>query len=357
MQKFSRTDYAGLETSKFRGVLMVKFFIPAENGGPERTEVFKDGCWVDMVNPTDDECEDVSLASGVPEYMIKAALDEEERARADFDDGCSMFILDCPIIEETANGDSYTTLPLAIIYNEKCILTVCLKGNNVLKDFIVGREKIFCEKHEHFALTFMMGNVKRFLYCLKQIDRKNHRIQSEVDKSMRNEEIIQLLDLQNSLVYFSTSLNSNERVHEKFCKAALASATQEYLDFYEDISIENKQAIETCNIYKNILSVTMDAYGSVISNNANDSMKKLTIITILLAAPTLIAGLWGMNMPVPFQQGVSFADTIWFWVMSGVALVITVVLAVILFKGKPVHKKNNVKKKKKDKKDNRDGEN
>ena len=94
---------------------MVNFFVTAKSGGLERAELFKNKCWVDMVNPTDDECEDVSAASGVPEYMIKAALDEEERARADFDDGCSMFILDCPIIEETATGDSYTTLPLAVI--------------------------------------------------------------------------------------------------------------------------------------------------------------------------------------------------------------------------------------------------
>lgn len=336
---------------------MVNFFVTAKSGGLERAELFKNKCWVDMVNPTDDECEDVSAASGVPEYMIKAALDEEERARADFDDGCSMFILDCPIIEETATGDSYTTLPLAVIYNERCIITVCLKGNNVLKDFIVGREKIFCDKPTHFALTFMMGNAKRFLYCLKQIDRKNHRIQNEVDKTMKNEEIIQLLDLQNSLVYFSTSLNSNERVHEKFSKTQSVAATQDYLDLYEDVVIENKQAIETCNIYKNILSVTMDAYGSIISNNANDSMKKLTIITILLAVPTLIAGLWGMNMPVPFQQGVTAAETVWFWVMAGIALLITVVLAVILFKGNPARRINKIKKKRTEKKKRRTGDN
>lgn len=335
---------------------MVNFFISAANGGLNRAEIFKDKCWVDMVNPTDDECEDVSAASGVPEYMIKAALDEEERARADFDDGCSMFILDCPVIEETATGDSYTTLPLAVIYNEKCIITVCLKGNNVLKDFIVGREKIFCDRPTHFALAFMMGNAKRFLYCLKQIDRKNHRIQSEVDKTMKNEEIVQLLDLQNSLVYFSTSLNSNERVHEKFCKVETISAKQDLLDLYEDVAIENKQAIETCNIYKNILSVTMDAYGSIISNNANDSMKKLTIITILLAVPTLIAGLWGMNMPVPFQQGVTAAETVWFWVITALSITVCAVLAVVLLKGNIIKTSKKAKKKKKEKRNRRSGE-
>ncbi len=240
---------------------MVKFFISAENGKLEKTDDFKDLCWVDLVNPTDDECEDVSRVTGVPEDMIKAALDEEERARSEFDEGCSMFLVDCPILEEGDNGDIYTTLPLAIIYNKRCIVTVCLKGNTVLKDFISGRERIYCDKPVHFALTFMLDNAKRFLYCLKQIDRKNHRIQAEAGKTMKNAEIIQLLDLQNSLVYFSTSLNSNERVHEKLSKAEAVSTREDYQDLYEDVSIENKQAIETCNIYKNILSVTMDAYG------------------------------------------------------------------------------------------------
>ena len=126
-----------------------------------------------MVDPTDDECEDVASFSGVPEDMIKAALDEEERARSEFDEGCSMFVVDCPIMEEGANGDSYTTLPLSIIYNSRCIITVSLKGNTVLKEFITGRERRFLQQTRALRLlTFMLNNAKRFLYCLKQIDRK-----------------------------------------------------------------------------------------------------------------------------------------------------------------------------------------
>lgn len=338
---------------------MVKYYVSAQDGKLAAADGFKEKCWVDMVNPTDDECEDVAAFSGIPEDMIKAALDEEERARSEFDEGCSLFIVDCPIIEEGANGDVYTTLPLAVVYNNKCVITVSLKGNTVLKDFITGRERVNPQTPVHFALTFMLGNAKRFLYCLKQIDRKNHRIQNEVGKTMKNAEIIQLLDLQNSLVYFSTSLNSNERVHEKLSKAESVASREDYLDLYEDLSVENKQAIETCNIYKNILSVTMDAYGSVISNNANDAMKKLTIITILLAIPTLIAGLWGMNMPVPFQQGVKMGDTVWFWVVIVAALAFTVIVALLLLRGNPFknrqrpfkNKQRPKRRKKSDKKD------
>lgn len=328
---------------------MVKFFLSNGGRAPEQIESFKIGCWVDLINPSDDECEDIAAFTGVSEDMLKAALDEEERARTEFDDGNSMFIVDCPLIEENdGGGDDYTTIPLAVIYNDKSIVTVCLKGNTVLKDFITGRETINTTERLHFLLTFMLCNAKRFLYYLKQIDRKTHRIQSEMEKTMRNSEIIQLLDLQNSLVYFSTSLNSNERVHEKLFKVEGVATKEEYRDLYDDVIIESRQAIETCNIYKNILSVTMDAYGSVISNNANDTMKKLTIVTILLAIPTMIAGFWGMNMPVPWQTGVTFRETGWFWLMCAITIVLTAIVGVLLLKGNPF-KKGIRRKKKKDK--------
>ena len=321
-------------------------------GAMRQIDGFEKNCWVDMINPDDVECDRISALTGVPEDMIKAALDDNERARTEFDDGCSMFVVDCPLIEESEGGDSYTTLPLALIYNERCVITVCLKGNTVLKDFITGRETVFTERPLHFVLSFMLGNAKRFLYCLKQIDRKTRRIQGEMSRTMRNSEIIQLLDLQNSLVYFSTSLNSNSRVHEKLYKVEGAAAREELLDLYEDVIIEAKQAIETCNIYKNILSVTMDAYGSVISNNANDTMRKLTIITIILAIPTMIAGFWGMNMTVPFQTQEGDTSTLWFWIVIAATAVLTIAIALVILKssamGASVRKK---KKKHRDKKE------
>ena len=137
---------------------MVKYFFSAADGKLERSEKFIKNCWVDMIDPTDDECEDVAALSGVPEDMLKAALDEEERARSEFDEGCSMFVVDCPILEEGANGDTYTTLPLSIIYNSNCIVTVSLKGNTVLKEFITGRERIFCILPSPLCLTTPRGS-------------------------------------------------------------------------------------------------------------------------------------------------------------------------------------------------------
>ncbi len=312
---------------------MVQYFTTKNAGTPEKLETYEKQCWVDMVNPTDGEVETVCALSGVPEDMIKAALDEEERARTEFDNGCSMFVVDCPIIEENEDGaDIYSTLPLGIVYNEDCIITVCLKGNPVLKDFISGRTKILCDKPVWFILNFMMGNAKRFLYCLKQIDRKSRRVQAELSRTLKNEDILQLLDLENSLVYISTSLNANHKVHEKLSKTEGVTAGEEYGDLYDDMMIENSQAIEMCKIYKDTLSVSMDAYGSVISNSANNSMKTLTIITILLAIPTMIAGFWGMNMPVPFQAQNGDTNQLWFWLVISATLILTVLVAVLMIK-------------------------
>lgn len=326
---------------------MVKYFSVGGSGALERSDIFAPLCWVDMVSPTDDEVEDVARETGVPEDMIKAALDEEEMARTEFDEGCSLFVVDCPIIEESDAGDSYSTLPLALIYNKRCIITVCLKGNPVLKDFITGRTKVRCDLPVQFILTFMMGNAKRFLYCLKQIDRRSQRVQTELGNKLKNDDILQLLELENSLVYFSTSLNANAKVHDKLAKVEAVTRNEDYQDLYDDLTIESNQASEMCKIYKDTLSVTMDAYGSVISNNSNDAMKKLTIITILLAIPTMIAGFWGMNMPVPFQY---FKGEGWFWLVISVALIITAVIAVILlksgFSAKPKAKRQRKNRKK-----------
>lgn len=311
---------------------MVKYFVSGGDSKLELTERFEHLCWVDMINPTDDEVDDVAEAAGVSEDMLKAALDEEEPARTEFDEGNSMFVVDCPIIEESDSGDTYSTLPLAIIYNKKCIITVCLKGNPVLKDFITGRIRVACDKPVGFILNFMYGNAKRFLYCLKQIDRKAHRVQTELSKTLKNENILQLLDLENSLVYFSTSLNSNYKVHEKLSKVEAVATREDYQDLYDDMVIESSQAIEMCRIYKDILSVSMDAYGSVISNNANDAMKKLTVITILLAIPTMIAGFWGMNVFVPGQIQSGDTSTLIFWIIIIATFILTIAVALILMR-------------------------
>ncbi len=306
---------------------MLKFFKTQEDGKIDRLEAFEQGCWVDLVNPTDDELEDACALTGVPEEMLRAALDEEETARVERDEGALLCLLDTPTITDTDEGDTYETIPLALIHNETSIVTVSLRGNSVLGDFISNRTIVDTAKPVYFILNFMMGNAKRFLSNLRQLDKKSLRLQAELHRSMKNQELIQLLGIENSLVYFSTSLSANLNVYNKLERFPSISGNEDYKDLFDDVVIETRQAMEMCNIYRDILSGTMDAYASVISNNLNVVMKLLAVITLVISVPTLIASLWGMNVPVPF------ASLSWgFWLVIGISVVITAVVSYFIIR-------------------------
>ncbi|MBR2903496.1 MAG: magnesium transporter CorA family protein [Clostridia bacterium] len=294
-------------------------------------EDFESRCWIDLVNPTDDEVDTVREWSGIPEELLKAALDEEESARVELDEGATMYIVDSPMLVDTEEGDKYTTIPVAIIYNNRCVVTVSLNPNPVFAGFRSNRSKVATSKPLEFILNFMLENAKRFSALLRQIDKKSLRLQAELHKSMRNQELIELLELQNSLVYFSTSLSANTSVYGRLSR--VVQSNLDYQDLYEDVQIETRQATEMCSIYRDILKTTMDAFSSVISNNVNNVVKRLTIITILVAIPTLIAGLLGMNVDLPFGMGLIGDWVGWqFWIVTGVCVVLTVVCAILLYR-------------------------
>ena len=192
------------------------------------------------------------------------------------------------------------------------------------------RSRVSTGKPVGFVLNFMLENVKRFSALLKQIDKRSLRLQAELHKTMRNQELIELLELQNSLVYFSTALSANATVHGRLSRLESVQNNEDYMDLHEDVLIETKQAVEMCSIYRDILKTTMDAFSSVISNNVNNVVKRLTIITILVAIPTLIAGLLGMNVKLPFGMD-SFEGSPWeFWIVLGVCVLLTVVFSILL---------------------------
>lgn len=305
-------------------MLMIKFFKSEGSEATVRLPEYEKGCWVDLVNPTDDEVDDVCALTGIPEEMLKAALDEEETARCERDEGTFLCLIDTPTITDTDEGDSYGTIPVALIYNENCVATVSLRGNPVLGDFISNRVAVDTSQPVLFMLTFMMGNAKRFLSGLRQIDKKSLRVQAELHRSMKNKELIQLLELENSLVYFSTSLSANIGVYNKMGRFPEITQNEDYQDLYDDVVIETRQAVEMCTIYRDILSGTMDAYASIISNNMNIVMKLLTVVTLIISIPTLIASIWGMNVNVPFGEG----SSVWgwgFWIVIALCVVATAV--------------------------------
>ena len=309
---------------------MLKIY-KSENLRVQPLEDFESRCWIDLVNPTDDEVDTVLEWSGMPEEYLKAALDEEESARVESDEGTTMYIVDSPMLVDTEEGDKYSTIPVAIVYNNRCIVTVSLQSNPVFAGFRANRSKVSTTKPLDFILNFMLENAKRFSSLLRQIDKKSLRLQAELHKSMRNQELIELLELQNSLVYFSTSLSANTSVYGRLSRVVQSS--EDYQDLFDDVQIETRQATEMCTIYRDILKTTMDAFSSVISNNVNNVVKRLTIITILVAIPTLIAGLLGMNVDLPFGMGLHGDAIGWeFWIVTGICILLTVICAVHLYK-------------------------
>ena len=216
---------------------------------------------------------------------------------------------------------------MAIIYNDNYFVTVCLRETTVLGGFISGRVRNFdVNKKTRFVYQILYINAIKFLHCLKQIDKTSNRIQQSLHRSMKNKELIQLLDLEKALVYFSTSLNSNQIVIDRIKLAYAIKHYEDDNDILDDVIIENKQAIEMATIYRDILSGTMDAFASIISNNQNIVMKLLAAMTICLTIPTVVFSLWGMNVPVPFQHN---PFGFWIVVISTVAILVPVIIIMI----------------------------
>lgn len=292
------------------------------------------GKWIHLTNPTDKEIEYVCSYSGVPEEMLKAALDDEETARIDRDDDWLLTLFDIPTIEEEENYYSYVSIPLGVMYNADTIITVCLKRTVLLNDFATGRIKGFDTNYKtRFLLQLLYGASTKFLQYLRQIDKASQRIQSELHKTMKNDALVQLLDLENSLVYFSTSLRSNNTVIEKLARVESKNFYEDDLDLWEDVGIETRQAMEMCKIYSDILKSTTEAFANIINNNLSYVMKRLTIYTVILAIPTLIFSMWGMNTPVPWQHSPAG-----FWILTAISVALSVVAGILLFKDKKFKK-------------------
>ncbi len=277
--------------------------------------------WIHLENPTDREIELIERVTGVNEDLLKAALDEEERARIEVDDGDTLVLFDIPTIEEEEEYFTYSTMPLGVVLTKSTIITVCLRENSVIHSLLAGRAKgLDTAKKEFFLYQLLYYTHVKYLQYLRQIDRSSQRIQTELHRATKNKELIQLLDLEKSLVYFSTSLRGNSIVIEKVTKMAkkLDEESEELLD---DVVIENRQAIDMCKNYQEILASTMSTYASVISNNQNSIMKTLTIMTVIISVPTLFASFWGMNTGVPFE-GKGYG----FWIVMAISVAVSAVV-------------------------------
>lgn len=258
------------------------------------------GSWINMINPTEAEIELVTKATGIECDFIRDVLDDDERPRIETEDNQILVIINVPIIQNATV--IYETIPLGIILTEDHFVTVCLQEVDVLKDFVNGKVRdMKTHKKTRFLFQILYKSASLYLTLLREIERKTNEIESALIKSMKNKDLIRLLNLQKSLVYFTTSLKSNEQVMDKMLRTKVLEIYEEDQDLLEDVIIENKQALEMAETYSNISNSMMTSFSSIISNNLNIVMKFLASITIILALPTMLASFFGMNVKIPLQ--------------------------------------------------------
>ncbi len=281
---------------------MIKIF-KTEGGILREVEEYGEGVWINIVQPSEGECNEIAERFAIPLDFLLDPLDLNERSRVEVEDESVLVVLRVPIFNEDNEDIPYITMPVGIIFTANLIITVCNRDVELLKRFVEGKIRNFStQKRSRFLLQLFLQTALLYLRYLKDIDNRTNILEEELHKSMRNEELIKLLNIEKSLVFFTTSLRANELMMERLQRSRFIKMDPDDEDLLEDVIIENRQAIEMANIYSSILSGMMDAFASVISNNLNVVMKFLTSITIILMIPTLIASIYGMNIPLPFQH-------------------------------------------------------
>lgn len=308
--------------------------------------------WVDARIVTRDDVEQLQENYGIDPEHILDILDPDELSRLEDGDDYVLTILRLPIFELSAETP-YFTIPLGIILKDNVIITICWTDCEVLRDFATGRAKgIVLADFPAFIMRIIGRSNITFLRYLKEINRRSTAIQNELQLSIENKEIIQLLSLEKSLVYFTTSLKSNQLLLEKFHKTKLIKLDYDDMDWLEDVEIDNKQAIEMADTYRNVLLGVTDAFDSVISNNLNVYMKRLSILNIIMMVPTFITSFFGMNVDLPFVK----YGPLSVWIITAICLISIFITNVILglyetkYPRRPKEQKKSLAQKRKERK-------
>ena len=312
---------------------MIKIFKTYEETGiTEQIDTIERESWVAMTAPSATEILKISKEFNIEIDDLKAPLDEEERSRLEKEDDYTMILVDIPVIERRNEKDWYETIPLGIFITEKVIFTICLKETRILKQFMDGLVPDFCTyKKTRFVYQILYNNAALYLHYLRVIDKKSEEIEKILLEDSKNQDLIQLYELDKCLVYFTTSLKSNELVMEKMLKTNSIRHYAEDEDLLEDVIIENKQAMEMTHIYHNILRSMMSLFSSIIDNNLNQIMKLLAAVTIVVELPTLISAFYGMNVS-PISMPLSTSP--WAFGLIAVFSFVVCMVAVYILKKK-----------------------
>ena len=289
------------------------------------------GCWVSVVMPGPEDRRWLQDEMNIEPEFVRSSLDDEETSHIDYDDdtGQVLVIVDCPFVEDDTEAVDpsivqYDTHPLSLIFlpDQDVLVTVSLKQSDTVNAFAQGKVRNLNTKQSTRVLLQMLLHIsQRYLVCLRSINRQFRENERVLRKTMRNEELNKMLGFEKSLVYFSTSLKSTEATLHKIGYGRILTLYEDDRDLLDDVSIEMSQAIEMCSIYSSVLNGTMDAFGNIINNNMNVTMKTLAILTLALSIPNMVYGFYGMNTPLPID------DT---WIFAFALSVIATVFATIL---------------------------
>ncbi len=285
-------------------------------------------CWIELTSPTTSEIEKVVEKTAVDKDLIMKMLDDEELPRVEQSDNATLVVIDTPYLQEENDSHKYTTYPLGIIItNNNYVITVSPKKTNVLNDFKKNNIKDFrTAKKTRFLIQILLKTSAMYLKVLKEVNADIEKKEQVLKRSTENKDLIDLLEIEKTLVYFITSLKANDLVLEKLSKANILPLYEGDLDLLEDAIIENKQAIEMSSIYKDILLSITNTYSTIVSNNLNIAMKFLAGVTIVLSIPTMISSFLGMNINL---GGISSQDNA-FIIVTFLSLATSLIIAYLL---------------------------
>ena len=299
-----------------------------ENGGLRETPEFSESCWINLVEPTTTELERVLVHSQVPRDFLTDPLDIGERPRFDYEDDATLLIVHVPMPVEDDEVAPYRTVPLGIILTGQTVITVCSARTPVTTAFLDQIRRV-CPPSDRYRFAFRLlwhGGVL-FLRYINDIHARTGALEDELHESISNEALLKLLTIEKTFVYFTTSLKADTIAFNRANTARQLPLSEDDRDYLEDAMVEYQQALETATIHANILNGTLDTFASLINNNLNNVMKYLTAATIMLAVPTLVASIYGMNLTtLPFMHNPhSFA------IVMGVSGLLAVALGAVFF--------------------------
>ncbi len=288
----------------------------------------KEGTWINLAAPTQEELDAVQNKLGILPEFLRYPLDEEETSRIERDEGQLLTIIKIPDPRHEGDVVRYETIPLGIILLERMVITICLKETPLIEGLFPAKSAYrILEDPARLIFQIFMKTAALYLRHLRYIDRLTNEYEAELHRSMRNKELLKLLNLEKSLIYFNTGLRANDLVMARLQSGRYLTISEDDIEILEDAQIENQQAIEMAKIFSDILGGMMDSYATIISNNLNMVMKFLASVTIIISIPTLIASIYGMNVALP-MQGSPYA----FGIAMGSAFVISLTAVFVLIK-------------------------